>query len=156
MTAGRSFDYVVVGGGSGGCAAARLLVDAGARVAVLEAGPAPVNPAIDDPGRWPELLQSDVDWAYLTVPQPGCAGRRLSWSRGRVLGGSGALNGMAYIRGHRLDYDGWAFRGCPGWGFDEVLPVFKSFEDFDRGASEFHGAGGPFPVLTKMGKNHHT
>jgi choline dehydrogenase len=133
----------VVGGGSGGSVVARRLVDAGAEVALLEAGPAAASPAIDDPGRWPELLHSELDWAYETVPQPGCAGRCVAWPRGRVLGGSGALNGMAYIRGHRLDYDGWAQHGCPGWSFDEVLPVFKQSEDFDRGESEFRGVGGP-------------
>jgi choline dehydrogenase len=144
-----SYDYVVVGGGSGGSVVARRLLDRGATVALLEAGGPAASPAIDDPGRWPELQFSEVDWAYLTDPQEACAGRRLRWPRGRVLGGSGALNGMAYIRGHRLDYDGWAYHGCPGWSFDEVLPVFKRSEDFDRGGSEYHGVGGPLPVITR-------
>ena len=116
MTALGTHDYVVVGGGSAGCAAARRLLDGGATVALVEAGGRATNPAIHDPGRWPELARSEVDWAHHTEPQEGCAGRRLYWPRGKVMGGSGALNGMVWIRGHRLDYDGWAYHGCPGWG----------------------------------------
>ena len=73
----------------------------------------------------------------------------LQWPRGKVLGGTSAINGMAYIRGHRLDYDGWMDEGCDGWGFDDVLPLFKRSEDFDRGASLFHGAGGPLRVTSQ-------
>jgi choline dehydrogenase-like flavoprotein len=142
-------DYVVVGGGSAGCAAARRLLDGGATVALVEAGGPATNPAIHDPGRWPELARSEVDWDHHTEPQEGCAGRRLYWPRGRVMGGSGALNGMVWIRGHRLDYDGWAYHGCPGWGWDDVLPVFRSLEDFDRPADALHGVGGPVRVMTR-------
>ena len=144
-----SFDYVVVGAGSGGSVVARRLVDAGASVAVVEAGGAPVEPAIHDPGRWAELPGSTVDWGYETEPQRACAGRRLAWPRGRVLGGTSALNGLAHIRGHRLDYDGWAYHGAHGWGFDDVLPLFKRSEDCDLGPSEYRGAGGPLPVTTR-------
>jgi choline dehydrogenase len=149
VTALGASDYVVVGGGSAGCATARRLLDGGATVALVEAGGPATNPAIHDPGRWPELGHSEVDWAHHTEPQEGCAGRRLYWPRGKVMGGSGALNGMVWIRGHRLDYDGWAYHGCPGWGWDDVLPVFRSIEDFDRGADELHGAGGPVRVTTR-------
>jgi choline dehydrogenase len=142
-------DYVVVGGGSAGCVAARRLLDGGATVALVEAGGPATNPAIHDPGRWPELARSEVDWEHYTEPQEGCAGRRLYWPRGRVMGGSGALNGMVWIRGHRLDYDGWAYHGCPGWGWDDVLPVFRSLEDFDRPADALHGVGGPVRVMTR-------
>ncbi len=142
-------DYVVVGAGSAGCVVARRLLDGGATVSLIEAGGPATNPAIHDPGRWPELGRSEVDWAHETEPQEGCAGRRLYWPRGKVLGGSGALNGMVYIRGHRLDYDGWAYHGCPGWGWEHVLPVFKSLEDFDRGPDELHGAGGPLRITTR-------
>ena len=149
MTALGTHDYVVVGGGSAGCAAARRLLDGGATVALVEAGGPATNPAIHDPGRWPELARSEVDWEHYTEPQEGCAGRRLYWPRGKVMGGSGALNGMVWIRGHRLDYDGWAYHGCPGWGWDDVLPVFRSLEDFDRPADELHGVGGPVRVMTR-------
>ena len=131
-----SFDVVVVGSGSAGAVIARRLVDAGAEVCVLEAGPADDNPAIHDPSRLMELQGSADDWDYVTVPQPGCAGRELHVPRGKVLGGSSSLNGMIYIRGHRLDYDHWAYLGNAGWGYRDVLPVFKRSEDFDLGESE--------------------
>ena len=118
-------------------------------MALVEAGGPASNPAIHDPGRWPELARSEVDWEHYTEPQEGCAGRRLYWPRGRVMGGSGALNGMVWIRGHRLDYDGWAYHGCPGWGWDDVLPVFRSLEDFDRPADALHGVGGAVRVMTR-------
>jgi choline dehydrogenase len=142
-------DFVVVGGGSAGCVVARGLIDGGATVGLVEAGGEPSNPAIHEPSRWPELSRSEVDWAHVTEPQEGGAGRRLYWPRGKVLGGSGALNGMVYIRGHRLDYDGWAYHGCPGWGWDDVLPVFRSLEDFDRDPDELHGVGGPLRIMTR-------
>jgi choline dehydrogenase len=140
------YDVVVIGAGSGGSVVARRLVDAGARVCLLEAGGRDENPAIHDPPRVFELWESADDWAYLTVPQAGCAGRQLFWPRGRVLGGSSCLNGMIYIRGHRSDYDAWAYAGNAGWGYDDVLPVFKRSEDFDAGESEYHGTGGPLHV----------
>jgi len=141
-----TFDVVVVGAGSGGAVVARRLVDAGASVCVIEAGGLDLNPAIHDPGRLWELWGSPDDWAYRTVPQPGCNGRELDIPRGRVLGGSSCLNGMIYIRGHAGDYDAWAAAGCAGWGYEDVLPLFKRSEDFSRGASEYHGAGGPLRV----------
>jgi choline dehydrogenase len=142
-------DYVVVGGGSAGCVVARRLLDGGATVALVEAGGPATNPAIHDPGRWPELAYSECDWAHTTEPQEALRGRRLYWPRGKVLGGSGALNGMVYIRGHRLDYDGWAYHGCPGWGWDDVLPVFRGLEDFDRAADDLHGTGGLLRITTR-------
>jgi choline dehydrogenase len=142
-------DVVVVGSGSGGAVVARRLVDAGVRVALVEAGGADENPAIHDPPRVFELWDSPQDWGYRTVPQAACHDRELQWPRGKVLGGSSSLNGMITIRGHRSDYDTWAYLGCAGWGYADVLPVFKRSEDFDRGASEYHGAGGLLPVLTE-------
>jgi choline dehydrogenase len=142
-------EVVVVGSGSGGAVVARRLVDAGARVVLLEAGLPDVNPAIHDPSRVFELWDSAQDWGYRTLPQAACAGRVLQWPRGKVLGGSSALNGMIYARGHRSDYDTWAYLGNDGWGYDDVLPLFRRSEDFDRGASEYHGVGGPLHVLTQ-------
>ena len=141
-----TYDVVVVGSGSGGAVVARRLVDAGLSVCVVEAGGIDENPAIHDPGRLWELWGSPDDWAYTTVPQPGCNGRRLDIPRGKVLGGSSCLNGMIYIRGHRSDYDAWAAGGCDGWAYDDVLPLFRRSEDFSRGESEYHGVGGPLRV----------
>ena len=142
-------DVIVVGSGSGGAVVARRLVDAGADVIIVEAGAPDDNPAIHDPPRLFELWDSEQDWGYRTAPQAACAGRELHWPRGKVLGGSSALNGMIYARGHRSDYDAWAYLGNDGWGYDDVLPLFKRSEDFDRGASAYHGAGGPLHVLSR-------
>jgi len=144
-----SYDVVVVGAGSAGSVVVRRLVDAGVRVLLLEAGRADDNPAIHDPPRVFELWESPDDWAYLTVPQRACADRQLFWPRGKVLGGSSALNGMIYIRGHRSDFDHWAYLGNAGWSYADVLPLFKRSEDFDAGENEFHGAGGPLHVMTR-------
>ena len=142
------FDVIVIGSGSAGSVVVRRLVDAGLSVLLLEAGGPDVNPSIHDPARVLELWDSPEDWGYRTLPQAGCVGRPIHWPRGRVLGGSSSLHGMIYIRGHRSDYDGWASLGNTGWAWDDVLPLFKRSEDFDRGPSEFHGAGGELHVLS--------
>jgi choline dehydrogenase len=145
----RTADVVVVGSGSAGAVVARRLVDAGVTVLLLEAGLGDDNPAIHDPARLFELWDSEQDWGYRTLPQAGCAGRALHWPRGRVLGGSSALNGMIYIRGAQADYASWAAAGNPGWDYESVLPLFKRSEDFDRGADAYHGSGGPLAVMSR-------
>ncbi|WP_304452555.1 GMC family oxidoreductase [Nocardiopsis sp. YSL2] len=148
-------DVVIVGAGSSGSVLTRRLLDAGLTVHVVEAGPADDEPAIHDPRGWPGLWHSDVDWAVMTVPQKHAAGRSLHWPRGRVLGGSSSLNGMIYVRGHRADYDAWAYQGCTGWDWDSVLPLFRRSEDHADGAGHWHGAGGHLPV-TRIADPHPT
>ena len=140
------FDHIVVGAGSAGCVIARRLVDAGRSVALIEAGGPDYNPAIHQPNRSWELWNSAEDWAYTTEPQRHSLKASLCWPRGKVLGGSSALNGMIYIRGAKSDFDNWAYHGAVGWSYRDVLPYFKKSEDFEDGPSDYHGVGGPLPV----------
>ena len=142
----EEFDHIVVGAGSAGCVIARRLVDAGRRVALVEAGGPDYNPAIHRPNRSWELWNSPEDWAYNTEPQQHSLKTSLFWPRGKVLGGSSALNGMIYIRGAKTDFDAWAYNGAPGWSYADVLPYFKKSEDYESGPDQYHGAGGPLPV----------
>ena len=121
-------DYVIVGAGSAGCVLAnRLSADPACRVVVLEAGGPDRAREIRVPLGFIQLLNSAYDWGYRTTGQPQMAGRELWWPRGKTLGGSSSINGQAWTRGHRLDYDGWA-ESCPGWSYDEVLPYFRRAE----------------------------
>ncbi|OBA62427.1 choline dehydrogenase [Mycobacterium sp. 1100029.7] len=139
-------DFIVVGAGPAGSVLTRRLLDRGYSVHVLEAGPADTHPDIHSSARWPALLHGGQDWAFMTTPQRHANNRRLFWPRGKVLGGSGSLNGQIYIRGHCADYDGWAQLGCTGWDFDSVFDLFLRSEDHVDGASPWHGAGGLMPV----------
>ncbi len=142
------FDYVIVGGGSAGCVlAGRLSEDARVRVALVEAGPPDRSALIHCPAGIAVLAQTGLlNWNFETLPQAGLAGRRGYQPRGKVLGGSSSVNAMVYTRGQREDYDHWAAQGNPGWSFDEVLPYFKRAENNERGADDWHGAGGPLNV----------
>ncbi len=142
----ESVEYVVVGAGSGGCVVAARLRASGAQVLLLEAGEPDFQPDIHIPGLWWRLFGSSVDWNYETKPQAHLNGRRVYWPRGKTLGGSSSTNAMVYLRGHPADYDGWAAAGNQGWGYDDVLPYFRRSEDFEDGASPYHGAGGPLHV----------
>ena len=141
------YDYVIVGAGSAGCVlAARLSEDPDVKVALIEAGGQDSRPEIAMPIAFPMLLKSSVDWDLLGEAEPGLGGRRLFLPRGRVIGGSGSINAMIYVRGNRADYDGWAAGGAEGWSYDDALPYFKRSEDNERGADPFHGVGGPMSV----------
>ncbi|MER8704418.1 GMC family oxidoreductase N-terminal domain-containing protein [Mesorhizobium sp. M0323] len=143
----RSYDYVVVGSGSGGCAVTRRLVDAGADVLLIEAGPTGLGfEEIEDPGKWVPLGRSTYDWGYDYAPTLRVNGRTIGIPRGRLLGGSSAINAMMWYRGHPQDYDAWEAGGAKGWSFADVLPYFRRCEDWRDGASEFRGAGGPLHI----------
>jgi choline dehydrogenase len=141
-------DFVVVGAGSAGCVIAnRLSASPNTKVILLEAGGADRNPWIHIPvGYFKTMHNPSVDWCYKTEPDPGLNGRQLDWPRGKVLGGSSSLNGLLYVRGQPQDYDRWRQMGNTGWGWDDVLPLFKRSEDQERGADAFHGQGGPLSV----------
>jgi choline dehydrogenase-like flavoprotein len=149
----ESFDYIVIGGGSGGSAVAgRLAVDGTRRVCLLEAGGRNNNTLIKTPGFMP-FIRNSSNYQFETVPQEGLGGRIGHQPRGKGLGGSSAINAMVYIRGNAWDYDNWAAMGCTGWAHDDVLPYFRKAEANERGADEYHGAGGPLFVSNQRSPN---
>jgi choline dehydrogenase len=139
-----SYDFIVVGGGTAGSVlAARLSETRDPRVLLLEAGPADGPKTMSIPGAWPTLIGSEVDWGYNTVPQPGLAGATIPYPRGRVLGGSSAINAMIHVRGHRSAIDAWATAGATGWGYDDLLPYFRRSEHTEGLDMHYRGVGGP-------------
>lgn len=141
------YDTIIVGAGSAGCVAAnRLSADGGRKVLLLEAGQdAPI--ASDIPSDWVSMFNTRADWGYYTEPQAGCRGRRIFWPRGRMVGGSGALNAMIYMRGLPSDYDGWEAMGCKGWGWKDVFPEFLASEhNADILNSPYHRQGGALHI----------
>jgi choline dehydrogenase len=145
-----NYDYVIVGAGSAGCVLAdRFSEDPDIRVLLLEAGPKDTSEDIHVPLGYLRL-GGELDWGYESAPERECGDRRMRLPRGKVLGGSSSTNAMIYIRGNRVDYDEW---GVPGWSWAELGPCFLKAEDNERGASEWHGVGGPLSVSDPGAKN---
>ena len=141
------YDYVVIGAGSAGCViASRLTEDPNTTVLLLEAGGPDDREEIHIPAAFPQLFKTECDWGYYTEPQPHLNNRSLFWPRGKMLGGTSSHNAMIYIRGHRYIFDRWAEAGNEGWGYEDILPLFKKSQNQERGASEHHGVGGPLNV----------
>ena len=139
------YDYIVVGAGTAGCVvAARLTQDASTRVLLLEAGSSERTRAMTVPDAWPQLLGTPADWAGVTIGQADAG--PVAYPRGRTLGGSGAINAMAHVRGHRAVYDGWAASGAAGWGFADLLPYFRRSEQTEGRDPALRGTEGPVRV----------
>ena len=138
-------DFIIVGAGSAGSVLAdRLSADGRHRVLVIEAGGTDLRFFVQMPLGYGKLLYNPaVNWMYRTEPDPGLAGQRDHWPRGRLLGGSSSINAMVYVRGHPRDYDDWKAAGNPGWGWDEVLAAYRAMEDNEAGGDAWRGAGGP-------------
>lgn len=151
-------DIVIVGGGSAGCVLAnRLSADPGLSVALLEAGPPDRNPWLHVPIGFSRTFKDpSVNWCFETQPQAQLHGRTIFWPRGRVLGGSSAINGMIHVRGHPQDFDGWARGGLPGWSWAEVLPYFQRSEGQTCGLPEVYGSDGPLGVASLPVRNRAT
>lgn len=141
----KEVDYIVIGGGTAGCAVASRLSESGKfKVLMLEAGPRDSSPWIHIPiGYGKTMFDPKYNWGFYTEPEKELNGRRIYQPRGKVLGGSSSINGLICIRGQAEDYDRWEQAGNPGWGWKDVLPIFRKLEDNERGPSEYHGVGGP-------------
>ena len=144
----RTFDYVIVGAGSAGCVLAnRLTEDSSVRVLLLEAGRWDRDPLLHIPLGLAKVFGERLhDWGYFSEPEPHMDGREIECARGRVVGGSSSVNAMAYVRGHREDYDRWHRSGCEGWSYADVLPYFKRSECWGGGADAYRGDAGPLTV----------
>lgn len=144
------FDYVIVGAGSAGCTLAyRLGGEPGVRVLVLEAGRWTADPWVRIPLGWGRILQERRhDWMYFAEPEASVDGRAIECARGKVVGGTSSINAMAYVRGHRTDYDRWAASGLRGWSYAHVLPYFRRQESWEGGANEYRGGDGPLATRT--------
>lgn len=152
--AAKAYDYIVVGAGAAGSVvAARLAEDGNVRVFVLEAGPSDNSVYVRMPAAMSyPLTDRRRTWSFDTGPEPALDGRTIVHVRGKMLGGSGSLNGMVYVRGNPRDFDGWAEDGLPDWSYARCLPYFKKLESYDRGANAYRGGDGPIAITTLKGE----
>lgn len=141
------YDYIIVGSGSAGSALAyKLATTTDARILVLEAGGTDNVPEIHDSRQWPQSLGTRATKWFDTTKQAHTDNRVHKWPRGNVIGGTSCINAMIYARGHRSDFDNWAYAGCTGWDYQSVLADYKALEDYEGGASEYRGVGGPLAI----------
>ena len=142
------FDFIIVGAGSAGCVLANRLSACGRyNVALLEAGGRDSSPWIHIPvGYFKTMGNPATDWCYHTMPDAGLSGRSIPWPRGKVLGGSSSINGMLYVRGQPQDFDHWRQLGNVGWGWDDVMPLFRRIENWEGDPSDLRGSGGPLNI----------
>jgi choline dehydrogenase len=141
-----SYDYIVVGGGTAGCVLAAELSKAGAQVLLIESGGNDDAPTILNPSIWFHNIGGALDYKLAVTPVPQLNSRRFNMALGHVLGGGSSINAMVWARGLQRDFDGWAQNGATGWAFKDVLPVFKAQEDWEGGANEWRGSGGPVHI----------
>lgn len=143
-----NFDYIIVGSGAAGSTIAyRLSEMPDAKILILEAGGTKIPEQVAIPYRWNELLLTEIDWAYMSVPQPGLNNRQIYCAAGKLIGGTSNIYHMIHTRGKPEDYDNWAYDGCPGWSFKEVLPYLQKLENQEDNTNPTAGKGGPLNVI---------